>query len=821
MNRLLRYCAVMLLALSSACADDSAHTTLPDPAPTPLPLGVYQLTITGIGSGEMHSSFAAVRTDNPQGPRASMTNAGSGLTLEQVSSSSFIDGTRTTGGQRYVAFTYRVRNGTGTPLNNVTLLMASRATTIPGTAYSSLRRFDGTAVDPAVASLVAPTGAVAIRSDLTTMQALDPDIIQVLDESEVAAIALPGDVTGLFPYGYVIRSATPGATNRTLPAGPTANQYDGVVTVAFRVPLQASSSADVFAVAFNFLAVQDSETRLTESIEEGQDSSAVRRLRERAAALGATTVTVLAGSPASGADVADYTGQRQICSVRTAGTAASPTTLITTPAGYTRLELLRPGESSSACGANFRSGTATSPTLNTPYSVTLKAMDRYGNLLTGTVDSVTLSQTSGPSASFGALAALAGGQAAIAVTYQANGSSVLNAQGRRLRGQRTIEVATAATVTVNAGNNQAAMVGTAVPTAPSVLVRDLSNNPLSGVPVTFSVASGGGYLTSATATTNASGIATVGSWVLGSPAALNTLTATAAGAGTPATFNASGCAGGGGTGYGITLCYTSTLTSTQRAAFESAAARWKTIITGDLADIAFSLAAGGCGATSPSVNLSVDDLMIFAGIEVIDGAGGILGSAGPCLFRASGTLPILGVMRFDVADIATMESAGTFEGVIRHEMGHVLGIGSMWSFFGLLVSPSPVGGPPLDTYYSGSNGITGFNNIGGSTYTGGNKVPVENTGPSGTINGHWRESVLANELMTGYANAGSMPLSQLTVRSLTDLGYTVNTAQADPFFLTLSLGAGGTAPGAIPLLDDIAILPRYRVDENGRITPIP
>ncbi|HVG44706.1 MAG TPA: leishmanolysin-related zinc metalloendopeptidase [Longimicrobium sp.] len=819
MRRFGHCCAVLLLAASAACVDDPSRGTLPpSPPPAPVPLGVYEISVTGVGSDDMRSTIAPAR--GGQGARATLTTAGAGIVFEQVSTGSFTEGTRTDGGQRYLSFTYRVRNGTGAPLSNLTLLMVSRPSTIAGTPLSSLKRFDGTAADPAIAQLVAPTGNVALKSDLATLQGQDPDVLQVLQESEVAAITPPGDITGIFPYGYVVRNAATGATSRTLPAAATANQFDGVLTLSFRVPLQASSALDAYSFTFQVLAVQDSETRLTESMEEAQDTAAVRRLRERAAALGATTVTVLAGSPAAGADVADYPGQRQICSVRISGTAASPNAYITTPAGYTRLALLRPGESASACGANFRSGTAASPTLNTPYSVTLRAMDRYGNVRTGVADTVGLAQASGPSASFGASAALASGQAAVNVTYLANGTSVLNAVGRRNRGQRTIEVATTATVVVNAGNNQAAMVGTAVPTAPSVLVRDLSNNPLAGVPVTFSVASGGGYVTSASATTNASGVATVGSWVLGSPAALNTLTATAAGASTPASFSASGCSGGGGTGYGITLCFTSTLTATQRAAFESAAARWKSIITNDLSDIAFTLGAGSCGATSPSFNLSVDDLMIFAGIEAIDGVGGILGSAGPCLFRSSGSLPILGAMRFDAADMANMESNGTFEGVIRHEMGHVLGIGVLWSPFGLLVNPSPVGGPPLDTYFSGANAITGFNNIGGSTYTGGNKVPVENTGPSGTINSHWRESVLANELMTGYANAGSMPLSQLTVRSLADLGYSVSVAQADAFFLTLSLRAAAT-PGPIPLGNDVANLPRYRVDENGRVTRIP
>jgi len=820
MRQPLRFCVAALLLVSAACADDAGRTTLPpEPPATPTPLGVYEIAITGLGSSELRSTVAPVRTGG--GVRPTLTTAGAGLVFEAVSTGSFTEGSRTEGGQRYVSFTYRVRNGTGVPLNNLTLVMVSRASTIPGTPISTLRRFDGTPADPAIAQLVAPTGNVALRSDLSTLAAQDPDVVQVFTESEVASIPLPGDVTGIFPYGFVVRNAEAGATSRALPAATSANQFDGVFTLSFRLPLQASSALDAYSFNFQLLAVQDSETRLTETMEEAQDTSAVRRLRERAAALGATTVTVLPGSPAAGPEVADYPGQRQLCSVRVSGTAASPSAYVNTPAGYTRLAMLRPGESPSACGANFRSGTPTSPTLNVPYAITVRAADRYGNVLAGVVDSVSLSQASGPSATLGGVAALASGQASLSVTWQANGASVLNALGRRNRGQRSIEVATAATVVVNGGNNQAAMAGSAVPTAPSVLVRDLSNAPLAGVPVTFSVASGGGYLTGATAVTNASGIATVGSWVLGSPAVLNTLTATAAGAGTPASFKASGCSGGGGTGYGITLCYTTTLTASQRAAFDSAAARWQRVITADLADVPFSLAAGGCSSGSPAFNLSVDDLLIFAGIEAIDGVGGLLGAAAPCFVRSGGSsLPFVGFMRFDAADMANLESSGLLQGAIRHEMGHVLGIGTLWSTLGLLVSPSPVGGPPLDTYFSGSNGIAGFNSIGGSTYTGGSKVPVENNAPAGTINSHWRESVLANELMTGYANAGSMPLSLLTVRSLSDLGYTVNTAQADAFFLTLSMRAGEAAPGPVPLLNDVADVPLYSVDAQGRRTRI-
>lgn len=39
------------------------------------------------------------------------------------------------------------------------------------------------------------------------------------------------------------------------------------------------------------------------------------------------------------------------------------------------------------------------------------------------------------------------------------------------------------------------------------------------------------------------------------------------------------------------------------------------------------------------------------------------------------TISLEGSMRFDIDDISDLESGGTFENVIIHEMGHVIGIG--------------------------------------------------------------------------------------------------------------------------------------------------
>ena len=101
----------------------------------------------------------------------------------------------------------------------------------------------------------------------------------------------------------------------------------------------------------------------------------------------------------------------------------------------------------------------------------------------------------------------------------------------------------AGSLSINAGDGQTAVAGTAVATAPSVKVQDANGNPVSGASVNFFIGSGGGSITGATATTNASGIATVGSWTLGNTAGANTLTAGAVGVSGSVTFSATGIAG--------------------------------------------------------------------------------------------------------------------------------------------------------------------------------------------------------------------------------------------------------------------------------------
>lgn len=78
------------------------------------------------------------------------------------------------------------------------------------------------------------------------------------------------------------------------------------------------------------------------------------------------------------------------------------------------------------------------------------------------------------------------------------------------------------TIGAISATNQNATPGTAVADPPSVLVHDQFGAALSGVTVRFTVTSGGGSVTGGTVLTNESGVATVGSWTLGTGSEANT-----------------------------------------------------------------------------------------------------------------------------------------------------------------------------------------------------------------------------------------------------------------------------------------------------------
>ena len=128
-------------------------------------------------------------------------------------------------------------------------------------------------------------------------------------------------------------------------------------------------------------------------------------------------------------------------------------------------------------------------------------------------------------------------------------------------------------------------------------------------------------------------------------------------------------------------------------------------------------------------------------------------------------------MVFDSDDIDRLRDDGTFVGVLEHEAGHVLGIGTLWDDKGLYDGFS-------GQYASGTQAESEWRNIG---CTG--PLPVELDGGQGTAGGHWDEVCLDHELMTGF-RTGNTPLSRITIASLADIGYTVNMGAADPYGLS-------------------------------------
>jgi len=225
--------------------------------------------------------------------------------------------------------------------------------------------------------------------------------------------------------------------------------------------------------------------------------------------------------------------------------------------------------------------------------------------------------------------------------------------------------------------------------------------------------------------------------------------------------------------FNIEVQFMGGLTVAQRAAFELAAARWSELITGDLPRVRFE-------------SRDIDDVLILAEGKPIDGPSRILGQAGPTHVRPTSLLPFRGVMSFDSADLAGMEANGSLVDVIVHEMGHVLGIGTLWEMQKLLT-----GKGTDNPIFGGTAAMREYGALIGGTPR---PVPVENEGGPGTRDGHWRESTFDNELMTGIVDVDNR-LSRLTIACLEDMGYQVNYDAANEYHIP-------AAPFALGLLAD-------------------
>jgi hypothetical protein len=356
------------------------------------------------------------------------------------------------------------------------------------------------------------------------------------------------------------------------------------------------------------------------------------------------------------------------------------------------------------------------------------------------------------------------------------------------------------------------------PLADSLVVRvtDSFSNPVPGVTVTFTPDPQNGSASPTQAITDADGFAAT-EWTIASSSVAQFLTASMAGASVVFSAGVSGLGG-----IEIELQYVQQPTPSQELFFDDATLRWAILIPGRLTPQQVNVAAGACGAGSPAIDRVVDDLLVIVRIAAIDNAFGTLAHAGPCLLRPGGGLPVVAQLTVDAADIGRMQADGTLDELVLHELAHALGFGTLWQVRGLLENPSLPSSRGADTHFDGVYAIAAFDSIGGTGYTAGEKVPVENVQQgSGTRDSHWRLSVFENELMTGLMSSSSSPVSRVTVASLRDLGYEVDELAADPFQVG-PFPAPAPAPPTAPTVvysvgDDVLTGPIHVLGPDGRI----
>ena len=390
------------------------------------------------------------------------------------------------------------------------------------------------------------------------------------------------------------------------------------------------------------------------------------------------------------------------------------------------------------------------------------------------------------------------------------GSAVLTVSSGAASARATVTVSqTPAHLVAVLGDRQSGPPSTVLPSPLTVQVTDALNRPIAGVLVNFAAGGEGGSVGFDTATTDYAGLAST-PFTLGAVEGAYTASATVPGTSLSASFTLQT-----GGPFDIELVFLSSATPSQTQAFTTAEGRWEAAIQADLPDDYAILPANSCGE-SPALDRPIDDLLIFVTIADIDGPGGVLAQAGPCFAHGQVFLPAIGLMVFDAADLDAMEGLGLLSSVVLHEMGHVLGYGTLWIDLGLLADPASQGG--IDPHFTGAQAIAAFDSAGGAGYLNA-KVPVEDQGGPGTADSHWRDLVFGNEVMTGFLSQGFNPLSTTSIASLADLGYTVDLSVADTFSITPSARPSPSSGVRLRLGNDIFARPMGVIKPGGKIAP--
>ncbi len=256
--------------------------------------------------------------------------------------------------------------------------------------------------------------------------------------------------------------------------------------------------------------------------------------------------------------------------------------------------------------------------------------------------------------------------------------------------------------------------------------------------------------------------------------------------------------------------FTGAVSSTVRSRLGEARDEWELVLRDtELSDIRVNRTLR-CLGISGYVG-TVDDHMLFAHVDSIDGEGGILAVATYCYRRTSDGSPLLSATVIDEDDIEELADEDALVPVAFHEMGHALGFPGYW-FYNDLVDTLDADDP----HFEGELAIEAFDDAGGDDYDG-EKVPIQLR-----VYGHWRESVFGDEIMSPRVRVGTdkLPVSAITLQSFADVGYEVDVSRADDYELP-----GGTEkrPGGEAVFDlgnDVVWGPVVVLDTDGRVVRV-
>lgn len=248
-------------------------------------------------------------------------------------------------------------------------------------------------------------------------------------------------------------------------------------------------------------------------------------------------------------------------------------------------------------------------------------------------------------------------------------------------------------------------------------------------------------------------------------------------------------------GFNITLVFQpGAFTPEQQAMVRAAADRWEEVIVGDIPDareaspsqrdFCLNNISWGTGIASELAAVGdFDDLLVA--VWPYQTSGTVLAQAGPCWF-SDRPMPNYGRVMINTNQLDYMVSTNSLETVIIHELGHVLGIGTLWRREGSqLISPSlgHCGNPSLDPgvprTYGGERGVAEYRALGAA-----GEPQVDD------YCGHWHEARFGDEVLTPVIRINQngnnhQPLSRMTLGALEDLGYVVDHTAADAYSLPL------------------------------------